>query len=48
MDRKYGTLLALGAAQGKALTPVQLQKTLFLLGESFPDKMENCYRDSKI
>lgn len=43
MDRKYWTLLALGAAQGKALTPVQLQKTLFLLGEAFPDKMKNFY-----
>ena len=42
MDRKYWTLLALGAAEGKALTPVKLQKTLFLLGQVFP-KMEDFY-----
>ena len=42
MDRKYWTLLALGAAEGKALTPVQLQKTLFLLGQAFPE-MEDFY-----
>ncbi len=42
MDRKDWTLLALGAAEGKALTPVQLQKTLFLLGHTFPE-MEDFY-----
>ena len=32
-NRKYWVLLALEAAQGKSLTPVQLQKSLFLLSE---------------
>jgi uncharacterized protein YwgA len=32
-DRKFWVLLALEAAQGKSLTPVQLQKSLFLLSE---------------
>jgi uncharacterized protein len=32
-DRKYWVLLALEAAQGESLTPVQLQKSLFLFSE---------------
>ena len=44
MDRKNWTLLALSAAHGKYLTPVQLQKSLFLLGKAFPEKMNNFYK----
>lgn len=34
MDRKDWALLAIAAAEGDPLGPVQLQKSLFLLGES--------------
>jgi hypothetical protein len=33
MERKDWTLLALAAAKGEPLSPVQLQKSLFLLGK---------------
>lgn len=33
MERKYWTLLAVAAANGEPVTPVQLQKSLFVLGE---------------
>jgi len=36
MERKDWALLAIAAARGDALTPVQLQKSLFLLGQEFP------------
>jgi uncharacterized protein YwgA len=36
MERKDWTLLAICAANAKGLSPVQLQKTLFLLGEELP------------
>ena len=36
MERKDWTLLALAAAEGQTLTPVQLQKVLFLLGKKIP------------
>lgn len=36
MRRRDWALLALGAASGEPLSPVQLQKSLFLLGESLP------------
>ena len=36
MNRKDWMLLAVCAANGKGLSPVQLQKTLFLLGREMP------------
>jgi uncharacterized phage-associated protein len=38
MTAKDWTLLAIGAAKGRALTPVQLQKALFLLARNLPDR----------
>lgn len=43
MNRKDWTLLVLAAAKGKPLTPVQLQKTLFLLGQQLPDATSGDY-----
>jgi len=43
MERKHWTLLALHFAEGKPLTPVQLQKSLFLLGEGFGDSIGDFY-----
>jgi uncharacterized protein YwgA len=37
MTRKDWTLLVIAAARGKALSPVQLQKTLFLIGANLSD-----------
>lgn len=37
LERQSWTLLALAAASPQLLTPVQLQKILFLLGEELPD-----------
>ena len=36
MDRTDWTLLAIAAAEGDRLTPVQLQKALFLIGQTVP------------
>lgn len=36
MERKDWTLLVIAAAKGKTLSPVQLQKSLFLIGEKVP------------
>ena len=36
LTRKDWTLLVISAAGGKSLTPAQLQKSLFLVGEGFP------------
>jgi len=36
MNRKNATLLAIYLAEGKGLSPVQIQKTLFLLGKEMP------------
>ena len=40
MKRKDWTLLAVAAANGEALTPVQLQKSLFLLGKKMPREVK--------
>ena len=40
-------LLALDAAGSKGLTPVQLQKTLFLLGKKMPDQVGTEFYDFK-
>lgn len=37
MEREDWTLLAIASAGGQAVTPVQLQKILFLLGSKLPD-----------
>jgi hypothetical protein len=39
MDRKDWTLLALASANGEPLTPVQLQKSLFILGREMPEQV---------
>lgn len=39
MKRKEWTLLAIASAQGESLSPVQLQKTLFLLGRVYPSEV---------
>lgn len=40
---KDWTLLALAAAEGKTLSPVQLQKSLFLLGQKFGEELDAFY-----
>lgn len=47
MNRKDWALLAICAANGKGLSPVQLQKTLFLLGRELPKAVGNGYYDFK-
>lgn len=46
MERRDWNLLVLAAAGGKTLTPVQFQKSLFLLGKNLPEEMigEGYYR----
>jgi hypothetical protein len=39
MQREDWTLVAISSAGGDALTPVQLQKSLFLLGKGLPDEV---------
>jgi uncharacterized protein YwgA len=39
MERKDWTLLAISFAEGEPMSPVQLQKTLFLLGRNFPSEV---------
>lgn len=47
MDNKAWTLLAIAAAEGQPLTPVQLQKSLFLLGRNAPKSVgDDFYRFS--
>ena len=47
MDREDWTLVVLAAARGEVLTPVQLQKALFLVGTEFPDEVgDDFYRFS--
>ncbi len=43
MQRQDWLLLALSAAQGNPLSPVQLQKALFLLGEKHPSSVGRGY-----
>ena len=43
MERQHWTLLALCAAKGRTLSPVQLQKSLFLLGEMLPDAVGQAF-----
>jgi uncharacterized protein YwgA len=43
MKRKEWVLLALAAAAGEPLSPVQLQKSLFLLGKAFPKNLGRGY-----
>lgn len=39
MERKDWTLLAISFAEGEPMSPVQLQKSLFLLGRNFPSEV---------
>ncbi|GAH73860.1 unnamed protein product, partial [marine sediment metagenome] len=41
MKKKDWILLALNCSEDKTLSPVQLQKSLFLLGHMFPDAVNN-------
>jgi hypothetical protein len=43
MDRKDWTLLVINAADGKGLSPVQLQKCLFLLGQKLPTQVDDSF-----
>ncbi len=43
MERSDWTILALAAAGGEPLTPVQLQKSLFLLGAKLPDEVGDSF-----
>jgi len=45
MNRKDWTLLAICAAGHKGLSPVQLQKTLFLLGKEIPEAVNGDFYD---
>jgi len=45
MNRTDWTLLAICAANGKGLSPVQLQKALFLLGRELTDAVGSGYYD---
>jgi hypothetical protein len=45
MTRSDWTLLAVAAAGREGLSPVQLQKTLFLLGKRLPSAVENDWYD---
>ena len=43
MERKYLLLRIIAAADGERVTPTQLQKVAFLLGEDFRDEMPDDY-----
>lgn len=43
MNREDWTMLVIAAAGGKPLSPVQLQKCLFLLGKTFGDRIGTDY-----
>lgn len=45
LTRKDWTLLAIAAAKLKGLSPVQLQKTLFLLGREMPEAVGRDFYD---
>jgi hypothetical protein len=43
MDRKYWTLFAIAAADGEPVSPVQLQKSLFVLGAKYRGDLGKFY-----
>jgi hypothetical protein len=43
MKRALWTLLAISVANGKTLSPVQVQKSLFLLGRMLPDEVGDLF-----
>jgi hypothetical protein len=47
VKRRDWTLLAICTANGQGLSPVQLQKTLFLLGRELPDTVAPAYYEFK-
>ncbi len=47
LNRKDWTLLAIAGAKEKGLSPVQLQKTLFLLGRQMPEAVGTDFYDFK-
>lgn len=44
MKRALWTLLAISVANGKTLSPVQVQKSLFLLGRMLPDEVGDLFQ----
>lgn len=47
LEKKDWTLLVLSAAQGEPLSPVQLQKALFLFGQNAPGAIKGPFYDFK-
>lgn len=47
MDRKHWNLLVIAAARGRPVTPVQLQKVLFILGRELPGEVGGEFYDFK-
>lgn len=47
MDRRDWALLTIAAAGGDRLQPVELQKSLFLLGEGLPEQVGDNFYDFK-
>lgn len=47
MQRRDWNLLVLTTAGGEALTPVQLQKVLFLIGKNLPEEVSSGFYDFK-
>lgn len=45
LERKHWTLLAIASANGASVSPVQLQKALFVLGRELPDLVGEGYYD---
>jgi hypothetical protein len=45
MERKDWTLLVISAAGTRGLSPVQLQKCLFLIGKNLPDEVGESFYD---
>jgi hypothetical protein len=45
ITRRDWVLLVIAAAQGKAMTPAQLQKALFLIGQEHPEAVGEDYYD---
>jgi len=43
MERKHWTLLVLDNAEGLGLSPLQLQKSLFLIGRNLPGEVGDSY-----
>lgn len=47
IERKYWTLIVITSSKSGGVTPVQLQKTLFLVGQKFKDTVSEDYYSFK-